>query len=399
MSKRSTNLTNLVVLSSFALGGCGLITPPEIPPQSVDGAKPINFTVPGDTQTQMAVKDLPEQVGAADLGNATGMESARYRRNYLIGFYMHESDVNCTMYLQNLTKTQREYGLIFGSLATIFGGAGAAFTQASVARPLSALAGISSAERAEIDADTFAKQTSQVIIAGIKNSRVRAYNEIVQTKFALPVTDWPLSLALADVQDYHRRCSLNEGVTEAAASINAVAPSAADTAQRTSSAGRSEGPPSISATKAITTNAAAVGTAAALQQANSSAATVSTGVQGAVAGGSTTQNAPAAGVANAAAAAGRAVVSPAPPPTAPLPAPAAQAAQAATRATTDSAMRLDEWLHPNGKLSIEHRDALLAWLKTQTVEPTVPKTPFSEILLNKPGYEAVRQAAVKDLVK
>jgi hypothetical protein len=191
-----------------------------------------------------------------------------YKRNSLVGNYLKESDELCGDYLQALTRTQRSYSLILGSLATIFGGAGAAFTSASVVRPLSALASISSGERAEFDADTFVKQTAQVIISAIKNSRARTYNNIVQVNFLKPIAAWPLSIAIADVQDYHSRCSLNEGITEAAASITAVAPSStpqvlqADKNSGTGIAGRSESPPSSIAATTATAVGAAQGVAA-----------------------------------------------------------------------------------------------------------------------------------------
>jgi len=166
-----------------------------------------------------------------------------YQRNAVVGAYLAQSDLLCGEYLQHLTRFQRGYSLLLGSLGTVLGGAGAAFTGASAARPLSALAGIASGERAEFDADTFVKQTSQVIISAIKNSRARTYNTIVQVNFLKPVSQWPLSVALADVQDYHARCSLNEGISEAAASVTSVAPQSTPVAATsTGVAGRSEAP-------------------------------------------------------------------------------------------------------------------------------------------------------------
>jgi hypothetical protein len=147
------------------------------------------------------------------------------RRNEIVGGYILEPDQLCSSYLQSLTRYQRTNNLIFGTLSTTLGALGAAFTQASVVRPLSAAAAIASGERAEIDADSFARQTAEVIASAIKNSRLRSYGDIVETKFPKSITAWPLKLALADVENYHLKCSLHEGLAEASASISATAPS------------------------------------------------------------------------------------------------------------------------------------------------------------------------------
>jgi len=134
-------------------------------------------------------------------------------------------------------------------------------------RPLSAAAGIASAERAEIDADTFARQTAQVIIAAIKNSRARTYNNIVQVNFNRSLEAWPPPAALADVADYHARCSLHEGITEANGSLNATAPTGTAIANpgngNLAPVGRAEAPAPAAAVAANATIGAATAAAAA----------------------------------------------------------------------------------------------------------------------------------------
>ncbi len=241
----------------------------------------------GPNVDEAAVPAAPE-LSITDFTNLgwTTEQILEYKRNSLVGTYLKVSDALCGEYLQSLTRTQRSYSLILGSLSTIFGGAGAAFTSASVVRPLSALASIASGERAEFDADTFAKQTAQVIVSAIKNSRARTYNSIVQVNFPKSIFAWPTNVALADVQDYHSRCSLNEGVTEAAASITAVAPVSTpqpmptDGANATGVAGRSESPPSSNSTTTAIVNGAAQGVAATR---NATPAQVANAISGAVA--------------------------------------------------------------------------------------------------------------------
>lgn len=315
-------------------------TPTRDRPNHRNGADPIKYCSLGLLLTLSGCAgnasltpniDGPEQLVIAPASMAddsatlglNGLDLAKYKRNFTVGQYLEESDRMCSDYLKNLTRVQRDYGLAFGSLSTFFGGLGAAFSKASVVRPLSAAAGFSSAERAEIDADTFARQTAQVIIAGIKNSRARTYDTIVQSNFSKSVMEWPLSVALADIQDYHLRCSLHEGITEAAASVGAAAPSATsapsatDPAHPTGPAGRSEGPPSADS---IRLNSS-IGAGAGALSAGGNAASVVGAQAGALAGGANTNVVPGAAQVSGATAGALAVasapklpVSPPPPP-------------------------------------------------------------------------------------
>ncbi|HEY1799033.1 MAG TPA: hypothetical protein VGG57_23165 [Stellaceae bacterium] len=221
-----------------ALAGCT----PSGQPIVIDGANPIPL---GSTNTGQnpAPPEIAYPVGVTP-------EDAR---NEIVGRYIRESDQLCGEYLQNLTRYQRTSNLIFGSLSTALGGLGAAFTQASVVRPLSAAASIASGERAEVEADAFAKQTAEVVAAAIKNSRLRTYNDIVQNKFPRPISAWPTGLAIADVVSYHNKCSLNEGLAEAAASVAATTTTVPhDSTNPADPVGRSGGP----ATPAALVNAA-----------------------------------------------------------------------------------------------------------------------------------------------
>ena len=76
--------------------------------------------------------------------------------------------------------------------------------------------------RGEIEAAVFANKTADLIVAGIVNARGRLYNDMMN-KFTQSVQAWPIELAMADVQNYHSKCSLYGGLLEASASV-AVTP-------------------------------------------------------------------------------------------------------------------------------------------------------------------------------
>jgi hypothetical protein len=182
----------------------GACAPTPAPRPGIDGADPIPF-----------------DPGLAPLPSA--QPTTAYDRNNLTSYYIRESETLCAAYIQGLTRVDRDSNLIFGTLSTLLGGLGAAFTQAAVVRPLSAAAGIASGARAEFDAATFANKTAEIIAAGIVNSRARLYNDMVVNKFPQSMQAWPPQLAMADVQNYHSKCSLYGGLLEASAAIT-VAP-------------------------------------------------------------------------------------------------------------------------------------------------------------------------------
>jgi peptidoglycan hydrolase-like protein with peptidoglycan-binding domain len=252
----------LVASPTLMLAACQNFSATHDPTRpSIDGAAILATPAP----SQDVIANSPAAADFASLGWSTEKQFEA-RRDTLVGTYLRESGELCDAYLQDLTRVQRGNDLLFGSLSTIFGSAGAAFTHASVVRPLSALASIASGERAEIDADTFAKLTAQVIALAIRNARARAFNAI-QANIGKPLDAWPLAWALEDVQHYHGLCSLNEGITEASASVTAVGPQPSTTSpaggDTAKPARRSEVPPSLAAATNLAANGAVQGLASA----------------------------------------------------------------------------------------------------------------------------------------
>jgi hypothetical protein len=197
------------------LGGCAPL--PSAGQPGIDGAVPITF------DPELAPLPRVQPVDAGALGLPAAEKLQEYNRNNLAAHYIRESEVLCSAYIQQLTRVDRDSNLIFGTLSTVLGGLGAAFTQAAVVRPLSAAAGIASGVRAEFDAATFAHKTADIIAGGIVNARARLYNDMVVNKFPQTIQAWPVELALADVQNYHSKCSLYGGLMEASEAV-VVAP-------------------------------------------------------------------------------------------------------------------------------------------------------------------------------
>jgi hypothetical protein len=230
MGLRRVALGGAIIL--LALDACAPLGMPSGGPRpTIDGALPLAFdSRDGDSIDEAKLLRLGYPPEAA----------AEYIRNNMVASYITKSEALCVDYLNELTKTERDSNLAFGTLSTLLGGLGGVLVHA--AQPLSAAAGIASGERALFESATFPK-TADVIAAAIISSRNRTYNDIVQIKFPKTVTAWPPNLALADLQSFHSQCSLHAGLVEAVASINAI-PASVPVADSDPSkpAGRASGP-------------------------------------------------------------------------------------------------------------------------------------------------------------
>lgn len=60
--------------------------------------------------------------------------------------------------------------------------------------------------------------------------------------------------------------------------------------------------------------------------------------------------------------------------------------------------RIASWLHPNGKLDPERRDALQAWMQADKVDPRLNTMPWRQLLTEDVGFEADRARVIARLI-
>jgi hypothetical protein len=121
------------------------------------------------------------------------------------------SNQNCGAFAQTLYGTQATVNAVFGSAATIFGGAGSIVTGVETARLLSGLSAITNGVRAEINEDYFRHQWVEALVKAIETDRSRLLDAM-----ALRQTDsiskYPVEAAIADAIGYNNACSVVEGL-------------------------------------------------------------------------------------------------------------------------------------------------------------------------------------------
>jgi hypothetical protein len=147
-------------------------------------------------------------------------------RNALQDRILLASQSRCGFYEEYLKRFQSNSATIFGSLATILGGAGAIVTGAEGARALAGLAGIASGVGAEMQKDLFAGITSTVIVPGIEKRRAEILVSIIANRCRTP-DRYTIGLALTQALQFHSACAMDVGIAEGANAVkNATNPGA-----------------------------------------------------------------------------------------------------------------------------------------------------------------------------
>lgn len=153
------------------------------------------------------------------------LEQNRLRdaRNTIQGQLIAASNNRCNVYKTHLRRLSTNTSFALGSLSTAAAAAGAIVT-GGASQALSGAAAALSGINAEFQKDFFNTLVTAVIIPGIDRQRSDIRNDIVG-KSCLGVTDYPLSLAIAETIRYHGACAADVGI---AASGQAVARTSPD---------------------------------------------------------------------------------------------------------------------------------------------------------------------------
>ena len=168
----------LIVVGAATLGGCA-------DEMSIFGGSRANIAGAASVVDPMRLEPIKVEDLVVTLGGAPAdtLEIAiknyeshtqhdayrKWMRNTLQDRILLASQSRCGFYEEYLKRFQSHSAGMFGSLATILGGAGAIVTGAQGARLLSGAAGIASGVGAELQKDLFAGLASTVIIPGIEN--------------------------------------------------------------------------------------------------------------------------------------------------------------------------------------------------------------------------------------
>ena len=143
---------------------------------------------------------------------------ARLLRNEIIAQRMYAIDVQYTQYENALTREGQEVS--FGTLATAgaLGTASTLFTPVVTKSVLSGLSTVTLATKGHYDSEVLLAQSIRTIQKQMRSSRnVVAAN--ISAKLIQSVTEYPLSAALSDVEDYYNAGTLTTGVIDTSTTV------------------------------------------------------------------------------------------------------------------------------------------------------------------------------------
>ena len=163
-------------------------------------------------------KDFIEQYSEAI--HANSLTRARAIRNEIIAERMYAIDVQYSQYEAALTQETQEIG--FATLTTAEG----LSTAATLVTPIvtkSILSGLTTAvvaTKGHYDSEVLLALTMRTIQKQMRASR-NQFAEQINRRMAQDVTDYPLSAALSDIEDYYRAGTLTSGVIDTSTTVGA----------------------------------------------------------------------------------------------------------------------------------------------------------------------------------
>lgn len=206
----------VLLLAGFFLSGC----------KTLDGPNRMYSLAEEVAAARYTVETLTAQYYGS-VGGAT--ENVR---NEIISRRMYIIDVEYSQYEQALTRERQEMGFITSTTAQGLNVAGSLFTPAQTVRILSGLAGGVGAVRGYYDSEVVIAKTIQIAQGQMRFLRDKVSDKI-RRAMAQPLSKYPLSLAMTDVEEYYRAGTLAAGLIKALGDSGGAADEAALNKQNT----------------------------------------------------------------------------------------------------------------------------------------------------------------------
>jgi hypothetical protein len=146
------------------------------------------------------------------------LAAAKAVRNEIIGQRMYAIDVQYTQYENALTRESQEVG--FGALTTagVLGTASTLFTPVVTKSILSGLSTAVLATKGHYDSEILLAQTIKTIQKQMRASRNLIAAAII-ARMTQSVIDYPLPIAMSDVEDYYNAGTLTTGLIDTSTTV------------------------------------------------------------------------------------------------------------------------------------------------------------------------------------
>lgn len=143
-------------------------------------------------------------------------------RNRVMGFLIQRSNLICDVHKAAIIANASSTNLFLGEATTILSGLGAVISPESAAKALSGSATIVNGTRAQINEVVYQNMLATAVVKSIEQTQKTAMDSL-SAKRDKEINEYTADEMVADVVNYHTRCSFYEGMvtlTDAAAHIN-----------------------------------------------------------------------------------------------------------------------------------------------------------------------------------
>ena len=201
-----------IVVGGLGLGGCQ---------STFEGAPPRVYPVP---KVMANVRDTIEPLARQYYASADETERRRIRNDIVSGM-MLACDMEYTEFENGLTRNRQLVGFSAGSGAIALNTAGT-LIGGPTNQILSGVAGAVTGIKGQYDSEVIIAKTVQIVQAQMRANRDVVGKRLVE-HMTLSTTDWPLALALSEVEEYYRAGTFTSGLIKATATAGNEATAAA----------------------------------------------------------------------------------------------------------------------------------------------------------------------------
>lgn len=139
-------------------------------------------------------------------------------RNEIITQRMYAADVNFTAYEAQLTRERQEIGFATLAGAQALNTAGALVTPAQTTRILSGAAAVLTGVKSHYESEYLLSKTIQLLQAQMRANRAKVAARLL-LGMRRTAAEYPLGLAMSDLEDYYRAGTLTSGLIEATRAV------------------------------------------------------------------------------------------------------------------------------------------------------------------------------------
>lgn len=202
----------LITLISL-LSGCKTLSNLYLPADVFEGSPTeIDYLTPNNTIDISKIGSFDDYDG----------QQNKQKRNALIARAILLSDQKCALHKAGILSNATTWNVGTSSIAILLSGAASVVNNARAASNLAAAAGATTGIQSTVTKEIYANALATTILRAIDSARSQRKAAIEK---GINESDYPLAIALNDIQSYHDACSMMTGLIEVTKSIDNRKPS------------------------------------------------------------------------------------------------------------------------------------------------------------------------------